>query len=77
MELELWQILLIVILIALGAFGFASWLYYWVKKQPSNNEKIAYVGELIKSGANTFLKKEYIVLAKFAGIAAVLIFILL
>ncbi|MDY0064227.1 MAG: sodium-translocating pyrophosphatase, partial [Bacilli bacterium] len=42
-----------------------------------NNEKIAYVGELIKSGANTFLKKEYIVLAKFAGIAAVLIFILL
>ncbi|MDD3191998.1 MAG: sodium-translocating pyrophosphatase [Bacilli bacterium] len=64
-------------LIALGAFGFASWLYYWVKKQPSNNEKIAYVGELIKSGANTFLKKEYIVLAKFAGIAAVLIFILL
>lgn len=77
MELELWQILLVVILIALGAFGFASWLYYWVKKQPSNNEKIAYVGELIKSGANTFLKKEYIVLAKFAGIAAVLIFILL
>jgi K(+)-stimulated pyrophosphate-energized sodium pump len=32
---------------------------------------------LIRSGARTFLRKEYLVLARFAGIAAVLIFVFL
>ncbi len=65
------------IVISLLAFVFAGWLYSWVKKQPSSNKKIAKVAELIRKGANTFLKKEYIVLAKFAGAAAILIFIFL
>lgn len=55
------------------AFG----LYSWVKKQPSDNAKIAKAGSLIKQGARTFLRREYNVLAKFAGIAAVLILIFL
>jgi K(+)-stimulated pyrophosphate-energized sodium pump len=65
------------IIIALGAFVFAGWLFFWVRKQPSSNARIAKIGALIRRGANTFLRKEYIVLAKFAGVAAILIFIFL
>lgn len=65
------------ILISLLAFAFAAWLYLWVKKQPSQNAKIARAGELIRKGARTFLSREYRVLARFAGIAGLLIFIFL
>ena len=65
------------IVIALGAFLLAGWLYSWVNRQESNNEKINTIADLIKSGANTFLKKEYIILGKFALVLAVLIFLFL
>lgn len=70
-------ILVVSIAISLCAFAFASWLFVWVKRQPSSNDKIAKVGGYIQKGANTFLSKEYAVLAKFAGIAALLILIFL
>ncbi len=59
------------------AFAFAVYLYLWVKRQPTENGKIIEVSELIHAGANTFMRKEYGVLAKFAGVAAVIILILL
>lgn len=59
------------------AFAFAAYLFAWVQKQKSENAKIVEVSALIKAGANTFLRREYRVLAIFAGIAAVIIFILL
>jgi K(+)-stimulated pyrophosphate-energized sodium pump len=65
------------ILIALLSFAFAAWLYGWVKKQPVSNERIIQVGGLIRRGANTFLAKEYMVLAKFVGVASLLIFLFL
>ena len=65
------------LVIAFSAFLLAGWLYQWVNKQESNNPKINTIAELIKSGANTFLKKEYIILAKFAFVLAVLIFLFL
>ena len=65
------------ILISIVAFAFATWLYLWVKRQPSSNKIIAANGELIRQGARTFLRKEYLVLAKFAGVAGILILILL
>lgn len=65
------------IIIAAGSFAFAAWLYQWVKKQPSSNKKIAEVGGLIRSGAATFLRKEYNVLARFACIVAILILLFL
>jgi len=60
-----------------SAFLLAGWLYNWVKNQESSNKKIGTIAELIKSGANTFLKKEYIILAKFALVLAILIFLFL
>ena len=63
--------------ISLLAFIFVSLLYLWIKKQPSDNQKIADVGKLIRKGAMTFLKKEYIILSKFAGVVCLVIFVFL
>lgn len=65
------------IIIASLSFGFAFWLYRWVVKQPSSNKRIHEVGGLIRKGANTFLAKEYRVLARFVAVAAVLILVFL
>lgn len=65
------------ILVALLAFAFAVWLYLWVKRQPCENQKIIKATGLIRAGARTFLRKEYGVLARFAGVAAVLIVVFL
>ncbi len=59
------------------AFAFAAYLYLWVKKQKTENAKIQEVSLLIKQGANTFMRREYLVLAKFAVVAAVVILVLL
>ena len=65
------------ILVSLAAFGVAAWMYTWVKAQPSSNKRIAEIGKYIQEGANTFLKREYILLARFTAIVAVIIFVLL
>ncbi len=65
------------IVVALLAFGFAAWLYRWVVKRPSSNQRIAQVGKYIRNGARTFLRREYKALAKFAAVAAVVIFVFL
>ncbi len=59
------------------AFAFAFYLYLWVKKQPAENKKIIQVSGLIRDGAHTFMRKEYQVLARFAGVAAIIILVLL
>ena len=65
------------LIVSVLAFFFAGWLYAYVNKQPSSNKKIAEVSILIRQGANTFLRKEYIVLARFAAVVAILILIFL
>lgn len=69
--------LIISILVSALAFCFAAWLYRWVAAQPSSNERVEEIGGYIRKGAKTFLRKEYLVLAKFCGAAAILIFIFL
>jgi len=61
------------IIVSVLSFGVALWLYTWVKAQPANNARIETIGELIRKGANTFLRREYVVLARFAGVVAILI----
>ncbi|MDR2656890.1 MAG: sodium-translocating pyrophosphatase [Oscillospiraceae bacterium] len=65
------------IVVSLLAFVFAMWLYRWVKAVPSSNPRVAQVGEWIRDGATTFLRREYKVLAIFAGCVAVLILVFL
>ena len=68
---------LVSVLISLAAFAFAAWLFSWVKKQPLDNERIIQVGGLIQQGARTFLRREFMVLARFCVCAALLIFLFL
>ena len=65
------------IVIAAIAFLFAAYLYFWVKKQQQTNKRITEVAGLIRDGANTFMKREYKILAIFALIVAVLIVLFL
>ena len=64
-------------LVAVIAFAFAAYLYLWVKRQKTTNATIQEVAVLIRQGANTFMRREYKVLAKFAAVAAVVILVLL
>lgn len=65
------------LIVVVAAFLFAWYLYLWVKKHKTENERIREVADFIKSGANTFIRKEYKILAIFAGIAAIIILVLL
>ena len=65
------------ILVSVTAFGVAAWMYTWVKAQPSSNKRIAEIGQYIKEGSNTFLKREYTILARFTAVVAVILFIIL
>ena len=65
------------ILVAAIAFLFAAYLYVWVKRQAQQNKRITEVARLIREGANTFMKREYKILAIFASVIAVLILVLL
>ena len=58
------------------AFAFAAYLYLWVKKQKTGNARIQEVSALIREGANTFMRREYKILAKFALVAALVILVL-
>ena len=68
---------IISVLISILAFAYAAWLFMWVKRQPSSNARIEQVGALIRDGARTFLRKEYLVLLRFAIVAGIFIFIFL
>jgi K(+)-stimulated pyrophosphate-energized sodium pump len=65
------------IVVSLLSFGVAAYFYAWVKKQPSSNKTIQEIGGLIQKGSNTFLRREYSLLARFAGVIAVLIVLFL
>ena len=68
---------IVAILVSVLALGVAAWLYTWVKSQPSSNAEVARVGDLIRKGANTFLGREYRILAIFVAFVAVLILLFL
>ena len=64
-------------LTAVIAFAYAAYLYLWVKRQKLVNKKIIEVAQLIREGANTFMGREYKILAAFGGVVAVLILVFL
>lgn len=69
--------IIIGISVCITAFISVFLLYRWIKVQPSGNLTIMEIAKLIKSGSNTFLKKEYSVLAKFAAVVATFLFVFL
>lgn len=77
MKAELSTVYILAFLTTAAAFAFAVYLYLWVRKHRVENARIAEISALIKEGADTFMRREYRILARFAGLAAVLIFALL
>ena len=77
MQLGMTAVYVIGLLAAIVAFVYAVYLALWVKKQKNENKTIERIAGLIRSGANTFMRKEYTLLAYFAGVLAVLIFLFL
>lgn len=59
------------------AFAYAAYLYLWVRRQSLTNAKIIDAATLIREGANTFLRREYRILAIFASVAAAFILLFL
>ena len=65
------------IVVSIAAFALAAYLYQWVRKQPGGSERAEEIALLIRRGANTFLSREYRILAVFAGVIACIIFVFL
>lgn len=53
----------------------AIYLYFYVSKQDSGNEKMREISDAIKEGANAYLKRQYTTLAIFAAVVAVVLLI--
>ena len=77
MELGIAAVYVIALLTAIIAFVYAVYLAVWVKQQKNENKTIERIAGLIRAGADTFMRKEYTILAVFAGVLAVLIFLFL
>ena len=77
MEASLGLIYTLSILTIILAFVFAVYLTLWVKKQKNENKTIERVAGLIRQGAMAFIRKEYLILAAFSGVVALLIFLFL
>jgi K(+)-stimulated pyrophosphate-energized sodium pump len=65
------------VVVSLLAFGAAAYYYSWVKALPDGNARMEELSLLIRRGAETFLRTEYKVLAKFIGVAGILIILFL
>jgi K(+)-stimulated pyrophosphate-energized sodium pump len=62
---------------AILGLAFAAYLARWVQAQDAGPEIIRRVGRLIQEGAMAFLRREYMILAAFVAIVAVLLAVLI
>jgi len=65
------------IVVSIASFFVAAYLYRWVKQQPGGHEQAEEIAQLIRRGADAFLRREYGVLAIFAAAFACLILLFL
>ena len=75
MILTFWQAAAVVV--SALAFIVVYRFYRWVFALPQENARITSVGGLIKNGADTFMRREYGVLAKFVLVAGLFILMFL
>lgn len=65
------------IFVSLGAFGVAYYFYKWIKAIDVENPKVLMISNLIAKGSDTFLRKEYTILAKFTAVVVMFVFLFL
>ncbi len=68
---------IIALVVSVLAFIVAASYFVWIKKTEVENAEIKRIGDLIKKGARVFLRKEYLILLKFALVILVLIVVFL
>jgi len=65
--------LYIPIVISFLSLGFAFYLISWIRKSPQGTDKMQEIFEIIKQGANAFLKRQYQTIATIAGLLALVL----
>ncbi len=65
--------LYISIVISFLSLGFAFYLISWIRKCPQGTDKMQEIFEIIKQGANAFLKRQYQTIAAIAGLLALVL----
>lgn len=65
------------IAVSIGAIFVAAYFYRWVKALPTAGSEVERIGELIRRGAFTFIRREYKSLAIFCALAGLLIVLFL
>jgi len=63
-------------LIGAGGLVVSAWLYRHVSKQPAGNQRMVEISETIRSGANAYLRRQFITLAVFVIAISALLFFL-
>ncbi len=61
------------IAVSVVSFVVAGLLFAWVAKPGVKHDRIEMIGSLICEGANTFLRREYLILARFSTVMVALI----
>lgn len=77
MKLTITSVYLFTIFVTVIALGIAYYFYKWIKIIKVENPQVLMISNLIAKGSETFLKKEYTILAKFSGVVVLIIFIFL
>lgn len=60
-------------LLAVGGLVLAVFIYRYILKQPEGNEKMKEIARLIHDGAMVYLKRQYLILAIFVVVVALLL----
>jgi len=62
-------------LTAIFALAVVVTLYLWLRKQDAGTERMQEIARFIQIGANTFLRREFLAIAPFVAILALLLFV--
>ncbi len=62
-------------LTAIFALAVVVALYLWLRKQDAGTERMQEIARFIQIGANTFLRREFLAIAPFVAILALLLFV--
>ena len=77
MKLTITSVYLFTIFVTVIALAIAYYFYKWIKIIKVENPQVLMISNLIAKGSETFLRKEYTILAKFSGVVVLIIFIFL
>lgn len=67
------EVIYVILLIALSALGFSAYRFFQIKNKPEGTDKMIEIGNKIRKGAMTYLKRQYKVVSIFFAIMFILL----